>query len=408
MFILTISIIIMVFLIDITLSTLNYRNRNQPIPENVKDVYNETDYKKWHLYTMEVFKLNIITKVISTAVLIIFLVTGIFPILAGFLDNYSTNPIVRTLLFLGAYALISYFLNIGFSIYRTFNIEERYGFNKTTVKTFILDQIKSLILGAIIGGCLLSVLLYFFQFTGKIGLLYAWIAMAVFTLLINVLYTKVFIKLFNKITPLPEGELYDKTIELSKSLGYEIKTISIMDASKRSSRLNAFFSGFGKFKSIILYDTLLEKCTTDEIISVLAHEIGHSLHKDVLRNFVIALIQTGVFLAILFELLSSKTISFAFGFSEIHMGFAIILFGILLEPIGIIINMPLSYISRKAEFKADAVAKKAGYQNAMISALKVLSRENFSNLTPHPLVVKLTYSHPPTSDRISQLEKVSD
>ena len=408
MFILTISVILIVFLIDITLSTLNYKNRNQPIPENVKDVYNEADYKKWHLYTMEVFKFSIVTKIINTALLIIFLLAGIFPILAGFVDKFSNNSIIRTLLFLGAYTLISYLLNIGFSIYRTFNIEERYGFNKTTVKTFILDQIKSLILGAIIGGCLLSLLLYFYQFTGAFGLLYAWIAMAVFTLLINVLYTKVFIKLFNKITPLPEGELYDKAIELSKSLGYEIKTISIMDASKRSSRLNAFFSGFGKFKSIILYDTLLEKCTTDEIISVLAHEIGHSLHKDVLRNFVIALIQTGAFLAILFELLSSKTISIAFGFSDVHMGFAIILFGILLEPIGILINMPLSYISRKAEFKADAVAKKAGYKDAMISALKVLSRENFSNLTPHPLVVKLTYSHPPTSDRISQLEKVSD
>ena len=152
MFILTISVILIVFLIDIALSTLNYKNRNQSIPENVKDVYNEADYKKWHLYTMEVFKFSIVTKIINTSLLIIFLIAGIFPILAGFVDKFSNNSIIRTLLFLGAYTLISYLLNIGFSIYRTFNIEERYGFNKTTVKTFILDQIKSLILGAIIGG----------------------------------------------------------------------------------------------------------------------------------------------------------------------------------------------------------------------------------------------------------------
>ncbi|MCH4886611.1 M48 family metallopeptidase [Acidaminobacter sp. JC074] len=404
MFVLIIAAILLVFTIDITLSTLNYKNRNQPIPENVKDVYDEEDYKKWHLYTMEVFKLNLISKIINTGVLILFFVVGVFPRIAAFTDNLSENNIIQTLLFLGVYALISYMIGIGFSIYRTFNIEERYGFNKTTLKTFILDQIKGLVLGAIIGGGLLALLLYFYEFTGKMALLYAWIAMAVFTLLINILYTKVFIKLFNKITPLEEGELYDKATQLSKSLGYEIKSIGVMDASKRSSRLNAFFSGFGKFKSIILYDTLLEKCTTDEIISVLAHEIGHSIHKDVFRNFVIALVQTGIFLAILFQILSSNALSLAFGFTQVHTGFSIILFGILLEPISILINMPLSYLSRKAEYRADAVAKKAGYKDAMVSALKVLSRENFSNLTPHPLVVKLTYSHPPTSDRIKNLQ----
>ncbi|MBN2797396.1 MAG: M48 family metallopeptidase [Clostridia bacterium] len=406
MFNFTIFVILVIFALDVTLSVLNYRNRKAPIPKNVSDIYNQEEYGKWLDYTMEGFRLGIITKVFTTLILLIFLFFNIFNKIASVADQYSHNEILQTLIFLGLYSVISYLLSIGFSVYRTFNIEQRYGFNKTTVKTFILDQLKSIILTALLGGGLMYLILTLYDKLGFKAVFYTWAILMVIILLINVLYTKIFIKIFNKLTPLEDGELKEKATELAKQLGYEIKTISVMDASKRSTRLNAFFSGFGKFKSIVLYDTLIEKCTPDEILSVLAHEIGHSLHKDTLKNFAISTVQIALYMTILGFFLTSETFSTAFGFSGIHLGFSIILFSIILEPISILINIPLSQLSRKAEYKADAVAAKSGYKGAMISALKVLTKENFSNLTPHPLVVKMTYSHPPTSQRIDALEKL--
>lgn len=405
MFLFTLIIILAMFTFDIILDVLNYKHRNKPVPANVKDVYNEEEYKKWHQYTMEVFKLNIITKVIKTIILLMFLAFQWYPKLVGVANNMTENVILQSLLFLGLYTMISYLVGIGFNIYRTFNIEERYGFNKTTTKTFITDQIKSMLLTIILGGALLFLILTLFDNLGLTAIIYAWIIVITITLLINVLYTRVFIKLFNKVTPLEEGELYDKVKVLASDLGYGIKSISVMDASKRSTRLNAFFSGFGRFKSIVLYDTLIEKCSTDEIISVLAHEIGHAKYKDTLRGLLIGFVQMAVYLSVLAFFLSSTSFAQAFGFEGIHYGFAFILFTILIEPIGLLQSAPLSALSRKAEYRADKVAVDAGYKEAMISALKVLARENFANLTPHPLLVKLTYSHPPITQRIEAINK---
>jgi STE24 endopeptidase len=250
---------------------------------------------------------------------------------------------------------------------------------------------------------LLYLLLSLYEAFGNIAIVYSWLIIMTLILAINILYTRVFIRLFNKISPLPKGELYDKAMELAKDMGYEIKKISVMDASKRSTRLNAFFTGFGKFKSIILYDTLLEKMTTDEIISVLAHEIGHSKHKDILKNLLFSSVQMAFYLGLLSFFLSSYSMANAFRFKDIHYGFAIILFGILMEPISILIQIPLSIVSRKAEYRADQCAAKAGYGQAMVRALKLLAKENFVNLTPHPLVVLLTYSHPTIKQRLEAL-----
>ncbi|MBN2899393.1 MAG: M48 family metallopeptidase [Clostridia bacterium] len=405
MFQCTLLIIAIVFFIDIGLSILNYKHRHAPIPENVADVYDQKDYAKWLNYTMEVFKLSIFRKLVDTGALLVFLLAGIFPKLAAFAAPYTDNRILQSLIFLGLYYVIAYLLNIGFSIYRTFSIEERYGFNKSTVKLFVVDQIKSLLLTAILGGGLLYALLALYQHFGNAALLYGWLLITAISLIINLLYTKVFIRLFNKLTPLTEGELYDGVNALAEKTGYAVKKISVMDASKRSSRLNAFFSGFGRFKHIILYDTLIEKCTTEEVLAVLAHEIGHAKHKDVLKNFLSSSVQLGVSLGILLIFLSSEAFAAAFGFSGVHYGFAMILFSILMEPVGMVAGIPLTALSRKAEYRADAFSATVGYNNAMVDALKVLARENFSNLTPHPWMVKMTYSHPPISDRISALDK---
>ena len=406
MFTLSITIIIIMFAIDLSLSVLNYGHRKKAIPANVADIYNREDYNKWLNYTMEVFRMSIIKKVFDTLLLLAFLGFGVFPRLAAIANGWTDHPILQTLLFLGLFSAISYLLGIGFSIYATFNIEERYGFNKSTVKTFISDQIKSIIFTAVLGGGLLFALLKLYMELGNMAIFYGWGLVTLVILAFNLLYTKVFIKLFNKLTPLTEGELFDGVKALATKTGYEVKNISVMDASKRSARLNAFFSGFGRFKQIILFDTLVDKCSRDEILSVLAHEIGHSKHRDVLRNFFISIIQIGIYLALVGFFLNTGELAIAFGFTGIHYGFAIILFGILMEPVAMLAQIPLAAMSRKAEYRADAFAAAVGYKEAMISALKILSRENFSNLTPHPLLVKMTYSHPPVSDRISALEKL--
>jgi len=403
MFTLTISVILIVFLLDILLSSLNYKHRQQPIPANVADVYDQNEYARWLKYTMENHRLSMVEKTMDTLILIIFLSIGFFPFLANLANGFTQNPVLQTLLFLGFYGAVSFALGIGFHLYRTFSIEERYGFNQSTVKTFVVDQVKSIFLSILFGGSILYALLTLYLRMGNRFILYAWLLLVSITLLINLLYTKLFVPLFNKLTPLSPGELYDNIHNLAVSTGYEVKKISVLDASKRSSKLNAYFSGFGKFKQIVLFDTLIEKCSPDEIVSVLAHEIGHAKHKDVLRQFFVSMVQMSVGLVLLTWFLSSDTLSQAFGFQTPHMGFALVLFGILMEPVGIVVSIPLSHISRRAEYRADAFASDSGYRDAMISALKVLARENFANLTPHPLVVKMTYSHPPISQRIEAL-----
>jgi len=400
---LIIGVLIILFIFNTYLSVLNYRHRHQPIPANVRDVYDEKDYKRWLDYTMEGYKLQMISRTINLIFMLTLFFVGFFPWLASRAMDLTGDMIFQNMIFLGVYGVLSYLINLGFSSYRTFHIEEAYGFNKTTIKTFILDQFRMLLMAALIGGGLIYLILYLYIWLGTGALVYTWFIIMGFTLLINILYTRVFIRLFNKLTPLPEGDLYDQCMSLGKGEGYEIRKISMMDASKRSTRLNAFFTGFGRFKNIVLYDTLLDKCSNDEIVAILAHEIGHGKHKDVLKNLFISAFQMAAYLAILSLFLQSDTMALAFGFNGVHYGFAMIVFGILLEPVGILIGVPLSLMSRKAEFKADAFAASTGYRDAMISALKKLAKENFSNLTPHPMVVLITYSHPPVAKRIEAL-----
>lgn len=403
MFTLTLSIIIGVFLFDLTLSILNYRYRNTPIPALIQDVYDNAAYSDWLKYNMEVTRLSIISKVADLLLILVIFLTGLFPWIANLANQFVENRILQTLLFLGMYSAISYVFSIGFQIYRTFSIEQRYGFNKVTPKVFFTDQIKSMILGAVLGGGILYILLSLYEAMGRSSLIYSWALLISISLILNVLYIKIFVKLFNKLTPIEEGELHDKIVELAQKTGYEVKQISIMDASKRSTKLNAFFSGFGKFKHIILYDTLIEKCSIDQIVSILAHEIGHAKHKDVLKNFLVMIVQSGVFLFILSYFLSSGLFANAFGFSTVHYGFALILFNILMRPVALVLGVPLSAHSRTAEYRADAFAGNVTQPKDMIQALKVLARENYSNLTPHPLLVKMTYSHPPVGDRVKAL-----
>jgi STE24 endopeptidase len=402
--ILTITIILATFAFDMWLSILNYNHRTQPIPDNVKDIYDTESYSRWLNYTMENFRLGMIAKVLSTIIIVALLTFGFFPVLNRFSLTVSADPIIRTLIFVGIYMILNSLIDIPFSYIKNFKIEEKYGFNKTTKKTFVLDLLKSLIMMIVLGGSVLYVLLSLYL-NSENFILYTWLFLVTIMIFINILYTKVFIKIFNKLTPLPDGELKDKIMEFAQKTGTSIKSISVMDASRRTKKLNAFFSGFGKFKSIVLYDNLIEKMSSDEIVAVLAHEIGHGKHMDTLRNLLMALIQMGIMLYFLQLFLSWEALSISFGFETVNIGFGLILFSVFLSPIDILLDVPLSAISRWAEYRADGYAKENGYKEAMITALKRLAQENFANLTPHPLMVKMTYSHPPISQRIQALNK---
>ncbi len=418
MFAITILAVLITLAAEITVSLLNYSYRSHPIPDNVTDVYDGIQYRRWLDYTMETHKLSMLSKIVNGLATLGMLLLGGFPLLARLTDSLTRHPILRILAFLALLYFLHYLLNLGFKLYRTFGIEARYGFNKTTPKIFIADQLKSLSLSLLLSSALLYSLLWLYlnHFGSTTSAnaptawiptwLAAWLMVTAVILVMNLLYTKVFIRLFNTLTPLTEGPLHDQIVALAQQTGYSIKAISIMNASKRSTRLNAFFSGFGRFKHIVLYDNLIEKCATDEVVAVLAHEIGHAKHKDVLKNFLQSTLQIGATLALLLYFLSaSGPWAAAFGFSEPHLGFALVLFGLLTEPLGLLLSLPLTALSRKAEYLADGYAATLLPQ-AMIRALKVLARENFSNLTPHPFAVKLTYTHPPISQRIAAIERI--
>jgi len=405
MFVATISVIIIMTAFDIILSYLNYSYRNKPIPKNVSDVYSDNEYKKWLDYSMERRKIGIIETLYNTLILLIFFITGFFSYISNVAKTLSDSFIIQNLIFLFFYFLISYLLNIGFDIYKTFSIEERYGFNKTTSKTFIIDQLKSIGLTVVFGGALLYSVFYFHLSFRQQFVLYSGLLIISISIILNLLYTKVFIKIFNKLEPLEKNELYDEILHLANETGYEVGEISVIDASKRSSRLNAFFSGFSKFKQIVLYDNLIDKFSSEEVISVLAHEIGHYKHRDIIKNIIISVVQITAFIAILSFFFNYQPLYESFGFNTVHYGFGLILFSILIQPIMIVINIPLSFISRVAEYKADEYAIKHNGKENMISALKKLAKENFSNLNPHPVVVMFSYSHPPLHKRIEAIEK---
>jgi STE24 endopeptidase len=404
--IITYAIIVLSYSFSLWLSILNYKNRNAKIPEEVKDIYNEEDYKKWHKYNMANFRFGLIAKTISTVVFVILLAAGYFPFINRLSIDISDRYETQVVLFMGLYYAVTYIIEIFTSYYRTFVIEEKFGFNKTTKSTFVKDKIKNLILLIILGGGLVIGLATLYTNFASLFFIYAYIGLVVIVILSSMLYVKVFVPLFNKLKPLEDSTLKTKIEEFAKSVGYEISKISIMDASKRSSKLNAYFTGFGKFKQIVLYDTLVDKCTEEEVVAVLAHEIGHNKYKHMWTGFLQTIIMLSIYVGFLVLLLEVPVFSTAFGFTGSNFGFALVLFTVLMTPIMIPIEFLTAYISRKHEYQADNYAASNYSKEHMESSLKVLTRENFSNLTPHPLFVKMNYSHPPTVDRIRSIRKI--
>ena len=317
-------------------------------------------------------------------------------------------PVLQTLAFLGVIFGLQFVFSIPFSYYSTFVIEEKFGFNKTTHKTFWLDQLKKLLLMVVLGGLLVWLLQSLYLLFAErlwLFLLSAWVALVVIILVIFVLNTKVFVKIFNKLTPLPEGPLRTRIEALAADVGFSVKAVSVMDASRRSTKLNAFFSGLGKSREVVLFDTLMEKMEDDQILAVLAHELGHAVHKDVPRMLWQQSILLGLYLVLAGFVLQSDTLAQAFGLSGAHFGFGLILFSLLTTPIDLLLSIPLNFLSRKAEYAADAFSARYVDKQSIMGALRRLTQENLANLNPHPLYVRIHYSHPPIAERLRAIEE---
>ncbi|MFP4478666.1 MAG: M48 family metallopeptidase [Candidatus Izemoplasmatales bacterium] len=399
------GLLLVMFVFELWLSILNYKNRNAEIPDVVKDVYDDEEYEKYQKYAMTNFKFGLIIKGVNLLVIIILLSSGFFVWLANFTNSIYEDYYMQILMFLLFFYIIIFIIETIFSYIRTFKIEESFGFNKMTTITFINDKVKSFILTLLFAGGIIYGLLALHRNTNWMFFIYAWAGLTIIIIVVNLSYTRIFVPLFNKLKPLEDNELKIKINEFAESVGYQIDKISVMDASKRSSKLNAYFSGFGKSKRIVLYDTLIEKMSDEEIVAVLAHEIGHNKHKHIIFNLFQTVVVLSVYLLLLTLFFEQSIFSQAFGFDDLHIGFNLILYSIILSPILTLISMLGSFISRKFEYQADDFVKKNYDENKLIVALKKLSRENFANLTPHPLYVKLMYSHPPVANRIKALKK---
>ncbi|MBN2268191.1 MAG: M48 family metallopeptidase [Acholeplasmataceae bacterium] len=403
---LILGIIILVSIFEIIVDLLNYRHRHTPLKEQVKHIYDEDKYKTSLAYTMANFRHSLIFSTFKTILLIVLLMSGFFGWLEGFVQSFTNQAILQTLFYLLMFYLFNLVVNLPFRYYRTFVIEEKFGFNKTTNKTFFFDLFKSVMLVIIFGGGLIALLntLYLSFVNNIILFILGALAFIMIIQLLMFLLNGFFVRIFNKLTPLEDGTLKQKIDDLASKLGFKVHRIFVMDASRRSTKLNAFFTGIGKTREVVLFDTLIQKMTEDEVVSVLAHELGHAIHKDAPKMLCRNMIMFAIYAVVLGLLLTVSTFSTSFGLSGIHFGFTLILMTIILGPIDIVYGMISNYFMRKAEYKADAFAKHHTSKEAMVSALITLVKEDFTNLSPHPLYVFIHYSHPPMSERLKALE----
>lgn len=400
--IITLILVTILFVYHIMNKYFIFTAVSRPIPENVRDVYDMTTYQKWAEYTSEKTKLKIYQELVSYMIFMMLIIFNVFMFVEKITaDNVYSKAIIILIFF----ELVNFIVDIGFDYFDTMKIESKYGFNKTSKKTFIADQIKNLILSLGLMSGLLVAFIGLYRWLGDLILL-VFSLLIFFFVLVTFFLMPLFAKIFNKFTPLPEGTLRTNLEQLLVKNGYKVNEIKVMDGSRRSSKANAYFSGLGKTKNIVLYDTILELMTEEEIVAVFAHELGHGKNKDILKNYLSSLLQIFIMIFISWFMISRVTFIQDFAFNELNYGFAFILILMVVIPFINIIMLPITnYLSRKHEYKADLFARKEGYQEALISGLKKLSRHNYACLNPHPFIICMSYTHPPLSQRIAALEK---
>ncbi|NNE03286.1 MAG: M48 family metallopeptidase [Eudoraea sp.] len=396
-------ILIAQFIIETILEYLNSRKFQDAIPEELDGIFDDAAYVKSQEYKKTNYKFGLFTSSFSLIVTLSFLIFGGFEWVDTLTRSITTSPIPMALLFFGIIMIGSDILSTPFAYYKTFVIEEKFGFNKSTRKLFVIDKIKGWAMLAALGGLILSLVMWFYEWVGSSFWIYAWALIALFTIFMNLFYSKLFVPLFNKQTPLEEGGLKSKIQEYAHTVGFELKNIFVIDGSKRSTKANAYFSGFGKEKRVTLYDTLLKDLEEDEIVAVLAHEVGHYKRNHILFNLFVSVLITGITLYVLSLFINNPAVSLAIGVTVPSFHAALIGFGILYSPISEITGIAMNYVSRKFEYQADNYAKNTFAPLPLISSLKKLSKNNLSNLTPHAAYVFMHYSHPPLIDRVRNL-----
>ena len=403
LFYIIVAIILIDFIIDKIVDSLNASRFNDPIPKELEDVYDDAEYRKSQNYKKEVYRFGVVSSVFSLLILLGFLLFDGFAYVDGIASGITANPIYKALIFFGIIMFVSDILTFPFSYYSTFVIEEKYGFNKTTKKLFILDKLKSWGLMIIVGGGILALIVWFYQLTSTDFWWYSWIMVTVFIVFTNMFYAKLIVPLFNKQSPLENGSLRSKIESYADKVGFQLDNIFIIDGSKRSTKANAYFSGFGKEKRITLYDTLVNDLSEEEIVSVLAHEVGHYKKKHIIVNLLASILTTGLTLWALSLFVGNALLSQALGVENPSFHIGLIAFGILYSPISEITGLIMNYLSRKFEYQADDFAKNTYNSASLISSLKKLSKSSLSNLTPHKAYVFMHYSHPTLLQRIKNL-----
>lgn len=395
------------FLIRIGLNLLNQKNMHAPLPAEVRDIYEADRYEKSQEYQRQRSRVGLISATVGFVVLILMLWFQGFAWFDALAGHYLTNPILKGLLFFSILGLLSDLLSLPFDVYSTFVIEGRFGFNRTTVKTFILDKLKGWLLALLIGSIALSLLIGTWEWLGFWFWLPAWLVLGLIILALSGYGSHWIARLFNKMAPLEEGELKEKIVAFADKAGFPVSGIYVMDGSRRSSKANAYFSGLVKTKRIVLFDTLLEKLSTDEVVAVLAHEAGHFKKGHIKKLLFTFIVQSGFMLFLLALALQLPALSASFGvdYHSFHIG--LLAFVLLYTPISFVMGIFGNIISRIFEYEADAFTARAGLADELIRALKKLSSESLSNLTPHPLYVFFNYSHPALAERLRHLKHQS-
>ncbi len=376
------------------------------LPNALAEVYKPDEYRQSQEYTQSLTRFGFITSSFGLLSIMIFWFTGGFNFLDQIVRAGGFGSIVNGLIYIGILVIAYELLTLPFSIYATFVIEERFSFNRTTPRIFITDRLKGLALAVLMGGPLLAGILALFEYAGSYAWLYCWLAVTMYMMIMQYIAPVWILPLFNKFTPMEPGELKDAIQDSARSAGYEVNNISVMDGSKRSSKANAFFTGFGRTKRIALFDTLISQHTIPELVAILAHEIGHYKKKHILWGTVISIAHAGLILFLLSALLGSTSLYQAFYMEQPSIYAGLLFFGLLYTPVEMVLSVALCYFSRRNEYEADRFAAETTDEPySLVDALKKLSATNLSNLTPHPFYVFLNYAHPPLLQRVQAIKR---
>jgi len=395
------------YLIDLTTSILTIRSLQPILPEEFSGIYDADKYERSQEYTRVNLRFSLLQDTLMLPLTIAFIMLGGFNLLDQWARSFGFSAIPTGLLFTGLLLLLSGLVHLPFSIYSTFVIENRFGLNRTTVKTFIFDILKIIVLVVLFGGPILALILWFFKQGGDLAWLYCWLLVVGFTIIMQFLAPVVIMPLFNRFTPLADGELKEAITEYAREQNFALQGIYTMDGSKRSNRLNAFFTGFGRFRRIVFFDTLVEKLSVDELVVILAHEMGHFKKKHILKMMGSSILQTGLMFFTLSLFIQNPGLFEAFGMEHLSIYAGLVFFGFLYSPISTLLSVAGNVFSRKYEYQADGYAVSTTAKGRdLIAALKKLCLANLSNLTPHPLQVFLQYSHPPVLRRIEAIKAI--